>query len=286
MQISTFEADDDPVDALAVDLDNLQLWAVGDRLLRRRLAGVSVETAGELELRQGDLPPGLLGRRVLTGVSATVEALVASCEPERAHAPWAADVSVALDDGRRVDGTVGGIHGTSVLSVTYSSLGPKQRLEGWVRYLALTASTGETGYRAVSIGRQSGGWRRSTIGGIDPAEAQGILAELAALRDAGLRAPLPMALKTSEAYAGERRRGRDVATAVRRADSRWLGDKFPGERADREHVLVWGAETALADLMAAPPTGSEPLPAKTTRFGALACRLWTPLAEAETVTTS
>ncbi|MGI8678859.1 MAG: exodeoxyribonuclease V subunit gamma [Jatrophihabitans sp.] len=285
LQISTWDADDDPVDALAVDLDNLQQWAIGDRLLQQRLAGTSAQLCREIEARRGELPPGQLGHRLLAAVGRTVESLLAACARDRAVPARSAEVSVPLDDGRRVEGTVVGLRGPSILSVTYSNLGPKQRVEAWVKYLALVATTGDTTLQAVSVGKQTDGVRRSILHGIDPAEAGGLLGDLIALREAGLRAPLPMALKTSEAYAAARRRGRDADAGVKAAESRWFDGNFPGEQVDRAHVLVWGESTTVADLMAAPASASEALPTEATRFGALACRLWSPLTDVETMGT-
>jgi exodeoxyribonuclease V gamma subunit len=281
LDISTWDDDGDPSDALAVDLDNLELWAVGDRVLRNRLAGHSTETCAAIEHRRGELPPGQLGRRLLAGVGATVDALLAACERERAIPPRTFDVSIALDGGRRLEGTVGGLRGTTLLALTYSSFGAKQRLEAWVRYLALVASSGDIGFQSLSIGRVRDGAGGSRLRGVAPEDARGLLAELVALRDAGLRAPLPMAIKTSETYADERFRRRDVDRALQRAEWRWNDGKFPGERSDAAHKLVHGGVVPLDALTAAAPEPGEQWRDETTRFGVLACRLWTPVFETE-----
>ncbi|WP_343960886.1 exodeoxyribonuclease V subunit gamma, partial [Pseudonocardia alaniniphila] len=63
--LSLFAGEDDPSDALPVDLDGLATWAIGDRLLRDRLAGHDLDHCRQAEWRRGELPPGALGDAVL-----------------------------------------------------------------------------------------------------------------------------------------------------------------------------------------------------------------------------
>jgi exodeoxyribonuclease V gamma subunit len=49
---------DEPSDSLTVDLDALEKWKLGDRMLRDRLAGVDEKTCQGAEWRRGTLPPG------------------------------------------------------------------------------------------------------------------------------------------------------------------------------------------------------------------------------------
>ena len=277
LQISTWQDDDEPEDALPVDVAGLPEWAIGTRVLHDRLAGLAVETCRQVEYRRGDLPPGQLGRRVLDRVCDTVEALVAACATERAAAPArSVDVAVALTGGRVLAGTVGGLHGSTLVDVTYSGFGPRLRLESWVRYLALVASLGDPALRTVGVGKYSGGARRQVVQGIDPVEAAGVLDDLVALRDAGLRSPLPLPLKTSALFAERRYDSRSVEDALDAAKTRWHDGQYPGECSDTAHQLVLGGSVPLAELVAFDPAGQDAL-----RFEALAVRLWTPLLGAE-----
>ncbi len=276
--ISTYDEDDDPADALPVELDGLQAWAIGERVLRNCLAGVTRETCVELERRRGVLPPGPLGRATLGDIGAKVDALLAACEVERATPALSVDVAVPLDDGRRLSGTVGGVRGATVLSVVYSTLAGKHRLAAWVRHLALVATLGNPALRSITVGRRGARARRSILQGVDAATARRILADLAALRDAGLREPLPMAAASSEAYAERRYCGDTIDDARAAARAKWEADRYQNENAEPEHVLVFGANESLAALMARPDDSS---PDETTRFGSLARRLWTPLLAAE-----
>ncbi len=47
-------------DALPVELDALEAWDIGERLLEARLAGVDLKTAVQAEIARGTLPPGRL----------------------------------------------------------------------------------------------------------------------------------------------------------------------------------------------------------------------------------
>jgi exodeoxyribonuclease V gamma subunit len=276
--ISTWEDDTDPDDALPVGLDALQAWAVGERVLRSRLAGMTTEACVEIEHRRGELPPGQLGRRVLSDVGGAVDRLLEACATERAVPTRSVDVAVPLDDGRTLAGTVAGLRAGTLLSVTYSTLGARHRLAAWVNYLALVA-TGVDPVHSVAVGRGGDRVRRAVLRGIDPADARGILTGLVALRDTGLREPLPIAVKATEAYADRRHRGQDESDAHDAARRRWESGQYPGEDADPAHLLVLGGKVPFADF-AALPAVDERWP-ETSRFGVLARRLWTPLLDVE-----
>jgi exodeoxyribonuclease V gamma subunit len=275
--ISTYGQDDEPDGALPVALDALQVWAIGDRVLRQRLAGVPRGTCVRIEQLRGELPPGPLGRAVIREIGTNVDALLHACEIERAAAPASVDVSVALPDGRLISGTVSGVRGGTVLSVVYSRLAAKHRLAAWVQLLAAVVTTGDHAMQSVTVGRRTGGVRRSILRGVDPTDARDLLGQLVALRDAGLCEPLPMAMASSAVYAERRHLGHDAADARAAARDKWEADRFAPENAESEHVLVFDGRISLAELTAATPTGDERMPDETSRFGALARRLWTPL---------
>ncbi len=276
--ISTFEEDGDPDDTVPLDLDGLQKWHIGERVLRNCLAGMSRQRAARLERLRGELPPGPLGSAVLREVGSNVDALLRATETERELPAGSLDVSLPLPGGRRLVGTVGGVRGAVIVDIGYSSLGPKQRLAAWVRLLAAVAATGDGDRRAVAVGKSRDGADRCLLGGVGPVAAAELLADLVELRDAGLREPLPMALKTSFAYAQARVRMSEP-NARARAAKEWETDRFAPENADRAHELVAGAAVPFADWASAPPGPGERFDGETTRFGVLARRLWTPLLE-------
>jgi exodeoxyribonuclease V gamma subunit len=279
--LSFFTEDEDPRDALPIELDPLECWAVGDRLLRARLGGAELDRCVQAEWRRGTVPPGALGTRLLARLTGEVEQLVAAADPTLRGDPVVVDVRAALPGGRSAVGSVSGVYGDTVATVEYSTLGPKHRLRAWLRLLALTASDRARPWRAVTIGRGRGGPRRSILGPVDPAKAGELLTRLVELSDEGLREPLPVSTRTSYAYAATR--GRGVDAAVTAARDEWTRFGSGGEGDDPAHVLVWGpGPPSLDRLLAEPARGRSP-DAEPTRFGDLAVRLWAPLLDAETV---
>jgi exodeoxyribonuclease V gamma subunit len=250
-------------------------------VLQRCLSGTPARTAARLEHLRGDLPPGPLGNRAMRNIGTRVDALLAASEIERQTDASAIDVAVPLADGRTLSGTVSGVRGRAILTVTYSTLAPKHRLTAWVRYLAVVAATGDANYHAVTVGRRRDDARRSIMHGIDATLARGVLDMLISLRDTGLCEPLPLALETSAEYATRRQRGAIIEDALPDAAKRWEADRFRPERDDPEHVLVFGAHAPLAQLTAAGPGVGEDFPDESTRFGALARRVWAPLLTVE-----
>jgi exodeoxyribonuclease V gamma subunit len=282
LQVTLFSDDMDPADGMPVELDALERWNVGDRLLRARIGGADRGRAVQAEWRRGTVPPGPLGQRLLDRVADEVDALVAAALPYLAGDPDAWDVLAPLPDGRSVTGTVTGVYRDTLAAVEYSKLGPKHRLRAWVRLLALSAGRPGRPWRAVTIGRGQGRPSRSTIGPIDPATAAALLADLVAVFDEGLREPLPLSVKTSAAYAQYRARGGDVDDAVEAARKQWTRYEGGGEADDPAHALVWGSNVELDALLATPAPDRSAV-GEPTRFGALAARVWTPLLAAETV---
>ena len=117
------------------------------------------------------------------------------------------------------------MRGRAFTLVTYSSLSGKHRLEAWIALLALTAGTPDTGgpWQAHVIGRYGKGPKLLSLGNLAPDEARSILRDLVAVRDLGLRGPLPFAPKTSFDYAKQLydARGRHESKALEAARARF-----------------------------------------------------------------
>jgi exodeoxyribonuclease V gamma subunit len=272
---------DDPPDNLPVDLDALQVWGVGERILRDRLAGVPEEECRQAEWRRGVLPPAGLGGRTLTRVLQEVRPLVERTASLRAGPRRTVEVSAPLPGGRRLRGTVPGVHGAVRVTVSYSRLSAKARLQSWLGLLALTATDPDGGWAAATVGR--GEHSRPLCATLPPLpgdRARDLLADLVRLYEEGMSAPLPLPLKTGERYADARRRGLDAAKALDLAATSWAGTRFPGENQEAANVRVWGRDCTFEALLAAagsPGTaGDEP-----NRFADLAVRLWFPVLQHE-----
>ena len=267
--------DDEVADALSVTLDALQEWAVGERLLEAALRGLDPTSSRHREWLRGTLPPGPLGGRVLQRVQERVTPVAAAAAPLLTVPARSVDVRLELD-GQVLSGTVNGVRDGAVVAVSYSSLSARHRIRAWV--LALVLAVAAEGDRAVTVGRWSRGARTSTI--TAPPEPRAALAELLELYARGSCEPLPLLVKTSAAYAASRLGGNSVEQATERAAQEWR-TRFGGEQQDRHHRYVWGDDAALTELLAAPPGPTEGWPGESTRFGALACRLWSPVRQAE-----
>ncbi|MEE2033413.1 exodeoxyribonuclease V subunit gamma [Rhodococcus chondri] len=274
------ELDEAIADALDVDLDPLARWNLGDRMLEARLAGAPAAEFRAAEWRRGTLPPRALGERVLDEATDAVEALVAACSPVHAGESGTVDVVVDLGDGRRLTGTVGGVHGTVIARSTFSKLGPKHRLTAWVQLLAVAASGRPGRWQAVTTGRSRSrlpAWRSTLLA---PEDALEQLIRLVDLRDRGLHATVPMTTGASAEYAERRYRGDSVEMALEAAD-RMFGGNF-GDGRDRHVAYLYGGAATLESL-----TVAEPLPDERawfedpSRFGVLARRLWEPLLASE-----
>ena len=277
-------------DALPVELDGLEAWGVGERILHARLAGASMAACIASERARGQLPPGALSESVLDKVCFAVDRLVAAAPP--AEAPDSVEVNVRLDDGRLLVGTVPGVAGHEVRAVTYSKVGPKHRIAAWVRFLALAVARPDAALDVVTIGRRrADGPRQSRItvarlatANVDPDDARRYLHELIELYDRGLCEPLPLYCATSAAYARAVAAAKGGPAAARAV---WESAKFPGEDADLEHQLVLGAIAPFDDLLAAMPCEGEDGAGwdanETSRFGRYARRMWEGLLATETV---
>ncbi|WP_188543778.1 exodeoxyribonuclease V subunit gamma [Rhodococcoides trifolii] len=275
------EVDDDIADALDVELAPLSRWNIGDRMLSAVLGGTELSEFAAAEWRRGTLPPFKQGARQLNFIESGVMALAAASRSVHVGAPTSVDVAVDLGDGRRITGTIPGIHGYVVARTRYSTLGPKHRLEAWVHLLALSAYAPDGIWEAVTTGKgkRSIPISRSTMSA--PAHAVDILRQLVDLRDRGMAAPLPMATDSTAVYAERRARGVNADAALTAA-SETFSDKF-GDNTDRSIVYVYGKSPTLASLGDGPPEGDEASWSDDpTRFGALAFRLWRPLLDRET----
>ncbi len=109
-----------------------------------------------------------------------------------------------------------------------------------------------------------------------------LLRDLVDLRDRGLREPLPLPLKTANAYAeavhshGDHDRALDFAWKT--SDS----SPVPGEQDDPAHVRVFG-RGAPVDRLLEPVRDDERWNDQRHRLGQLALRLWEPLLARERV---
>ena len=119
--ISVGDYSDEVDDALPVELDTLERWGVGQRLLDATIAGTDGRTAIRAEIARGTLPPGQLGRPVVNDIWQEVAEIAGAARALIGAAPEPSSVDVKIDlADRRLTGTVPGVRGRLLTTVTYS----------------------------------------------------------------------------------------------------------------------------------------------------------------------
>jgi len=165
---------------------------------------------------------------------------------------------------------VPGVYGNRVVSLGYSRLNARQRLQTWVDLLALTASHPDQHWTAHAVGKDRAGPKRALSGPLDH-RAVDWLRDLVDLRELGLSRPLAVPIKTGAAWAEAHARelmGQDTPP-VEAARREWETDPhnqfgIEGEDADPYHQRVFGIRAPLDALVDA-------------GLGDLAWRIWEPM---------
>ena len=275
-------AEDEIPDELAISVDELAKWSIGERMLQARLAGADPDAVRQAEFRRGHLPPGSQASEVLEDLSGKVEPLVAAAQAHLGGTADQQDVIASLPDGRSVAGTVGPVRDGVLTRVTYSKLAAKHRIRAWVTLLALAAGQPGRPPRAVTIGRGSK-YQPAAVSRVEPpaaGRAAELLGTLVGIRDLGLCTPLPLTPKTTLEYVHARvRGGRDAEEAFAAAEAEWIGRSFGGEADDAEHRRIWKrADLQTISTALGPAIGTSE---ETTRWGELAMQIYRPLLDAE-----
>jgi exodeoxyribonuclease V gamma subunit len=271
-------------DAIPVEAKGLADWKVGDRLLRAGLSGAGKDDAVRAERLRGELPPGALGAAVVDPIAGRVEVLVTKTAGLRAGTAEAVDVAVDLGDGLRLAGTVPGLRGDRIVRVEYSRLSAKHRIRSWVYLLALVAARPGREWCAATVGRGRDDPLMSAMTAPTTEEARETLTSLVRLMRAGLSEPLPLAPKTSAAYAELRQKGSPPRAAEFKAGDEWHkrlkdGREF-GDFDDAWHQRVWGT-VSLRDLLGRAARPGEAYDDEPHRFGQLARQVFGPMLEHE-----
>ncbi|NNG35048.1 exodeoxyribonuclease V subunit gamma [Nakamurella aerolata] len=247
--------DPDVDDELAVAVDGLQRWQIGDRFLRGLREGIPLVQLQQAEYRRGSLPPGAAGAQVLQRVSRTAAAIAEHAERLRGQTSGLSaaqqDISVRLPDGRLLIGTVGPVITTAttgtLLSESFSKLSARSRMRSWITLLAAAASSdptdvgaGQRQWRAVTVGGRGAGSAAAELTAPPGERARELLGELVGIRDRGLRGPLPLTPQVGSEYARLRRlRQMSVERVCERINQIWKDD-FDGA-GQAAHQRIWGS---------------------------------------------
>lgn len=255
---------DEDGDEIPIELDGLQQWQLGERMLQQHLRGVPLVDIREAELRRGAVPPRARGYDVLTEVARKVLAITDATQPWRGEPPrggW-----VRAEVGRyTLGGMVSGIRGTSIVHVQYSRVSGRHRLASWLELLALKATHPDVAWRAVTVGR---GGQGTVLGPMSEVDARARLSELIGVYARGCDRPLMVPPNSAAVQAAIGLRGASPGglydTWKYECDAAWK--RFGVER--------------ITDLNAVPAT-AEDGGGSNSQFEALAYRVWGPLLDAE-----
>lgn len=238
-------------DSIPIELDGLEKWQIGERVLEQVLQGMALEEALDREVVRGTLPPGDLGGRARQEIAAAVTSIASGHDGSSARS---VDVRIdlasdAFDGGRaRLSGVVGGIHQDTLWVWTYSTISAKHVAAAWVRLLALAVAEPGREHLAQLAGKK--GSRQ--LSSPDPAAAEKILVDLVRVRQSGMRFPMGVPPKTASEFARTYRPGTGDPAAVQRALDRarrtWEGARYSGENDDPWWRLVLGPGAPVEDL--------------------------------------
>ena len=279
-------------DALPIEIDKLEEWGVGNRLLQARLTGADMASCRRAEAARQQLPPAELGIPVLDRVAPVVDRIAAAAgqfvDPDTE--PESVEVRIDVGGGRLLAGSVAQVHGDLLRPAIYSRVAAKHRLAAWVRLLALTAAHPDRPFATATVGRGDKGTvalARLPALGADAERRHAVATSaLAAVLDVYLRGmcePLPLYCATSAAYAEARAAGRNAESAARgQWTSGWAkNQRWSREDEELEHQLVLGGVRSFDQILEQPPRDDESgpgwAPDEGTRFGRYARRLWGPL---------
>ena len=274
--ISLWGTDDQPDEQIPAQLQGLDRWAVGDRMLRLHLQGHDLSRLRDAEWRRGAIPPRMLGARALAQLVEEVADVAAAANHYREGEPDRHLIDVALPDGQRLTGLVPSVFNDDMVRVGFSRLSARHRLQSWLELLALTASAPARAWRAVTIGSRG----CSVLGPVSSAWAVQVLTDLVQLRWSGLCEPLPFSARTSAEYAGLRREQQLSPVLVRELEKVWAQDRDP------TYERFFGQGVTLAALLAQPSRADEERGdlGEPSRFGTLARRVFAPLLRCEELT--
>ena len=286
-------------DAIPIVTDALTEWGIAERILRARLGGASWDDCEKAEIARGMLPPASLAYPVLDEMKHDIEELVLAGSHLPVLPPESLEVDVDLPGLPSVVGTVAGVRGNVIPTVTYRRMQPSLRLSAWLRLLALSATHPEVPFEAQTIGRASKGSRRAvSVATVGPLEGDPLirrdvarvhLAGLVRLFQRGMREPLPLACKTSAAYARDRALGREPGEAAQEARKAWEStNNRDNENRDKEQLFVLGEELTFPEMLTFTgiPSADEVVdldPSEPHRFGVYARLVWDGLLDLERV---
>ena len=142
---------------MPVDIDALEEWTVGDRMLDDMLRGMAPEEARHAEWRRGTLPPGQLGWRKATEIRDQVGAAGRGRPGVTAAPTPTPSTSTSISAVGGSTGTVSPVFGDRLVVGDLLEARRRHLLQSWIPLLALVAHDPSRDWAAVCIGRAKKG---------------------------------------------------------------------------------------------------------------------------------
>lgn len=262
--------DADPVENREpLRLDDLDAWAVGDRVLRLIEDGGTTREAFEALRAAGVLPPGSLGRLSYAQLVPEIEAIAGRARELRSGGRMAALEIDAASAGVRLSGAIDDLfRDAGQVRVQFSRLRRRSELAAWVHHVLLQCFAPPGHPRAARlVGRRPDENKEIEVTFRDLADPHTALATLVEIYRLGTTRPLPLFPKTSRTYAEARVKDEPPEKALGKARGKHR-DEFNrwGDGFDAYNQLAFGG----TDPLAGDPTDA-------TAFPALSMRVFEPM---------
>jgi exodeoxyribonuclease V gamma subunit len=255
-----------------MELETLDEWKLGGRLLELRLAGTPVDRCRELLRQSGALPLGALGEATFAALGKHVDPLVrASLDLAGGAALPPCDVDLQLD-GLRIVGHLRHRRERGLAMIHFGKLSARHVLELWALHLVAHAVTPDTAGDSVVIARTDADEVPGVVRFAPIDDPLPVLQRLASLYALAMREPVLLFPPASMAYVDEWRQTGDLAEALAAAREAFGGRG--GDAKDVSIVRIFGDHDPLApgySLFDRPMAGGD--------FAAVALEVFTPVFE-------
>ena len=233
-------------DVEPIALDALDSWQLDQWILELLEAQVPAEEVGTLLHATGRLPHGAHGRSEVQHVVANVRRFQESMQDFLAS-PLVEPIEVDLMVGDwRVLGQLNGIREAGLRRVRFGKIRPKDRYHLWVEHLVTQSLSDHPHNPSIILGRADQNMALQEFNTTHAAMHE--LRLLTDLREKALTQPLALFAKASMTYAEQRKRRKDPAESLAKANDDWRGNTHQaGERDDYYHQLAFGATGSPLD---------------------------------------
>jgi len=234
------------------DLNGLDRYAMGQRLMELEIATGHMEELYPALLSSGRLPHGSVGRNSLHEISQKIRTFVQHHSVVlRSESLPSPDLNLEVAEVR-ISGQLEGLRRQGLVHYRYAKIKARDRLKRWISHLLLQAASGSEGPRRESLLLGKVDKNRDAAWTFLPVEdARRRLEELLNLYREGLRRPLFFFPETSWAFADRMKKGAERSAAEEEAAldaarTAWEGGDFLlGEGNDGYNRLLFGDSDPL-----------------------------------------